>query len=194
MKYRKLLYMKLNVMVAMYCFLCRNIGSHSQYIEQHCLEYNPETLAYLRAKFYTQQQSLVNLSQIFGETPRVHVVYQHCNGTFSTIISSHVKRKHKVIKTDTQIIFTQWGYAYAGEGMLMQVWVCLCRWGYGYAGEGMLMQARFRVWGKIHFRKQQLSFFLSFLKLFFWAQQNLVKHKNWSGPAHDFPNSVATDL
>ena len=107
MKYRKLLYMKLNVMVAMYCFLCRNIGSHSQYIEQHCLEYNPETLAYLRAKFYTQQQSLVNLSQIFGETPRVHVVYQHCNRTFSTIISSHVKRKHKVIKTDTQIIFTQ---------------------------------------------------------------------------------------
>jgi len=42
------------VVVAVYCFLRQNNGSHTHDVMQHCVvEYSAEAIAYLRAKFYT---------------------------------------------------------------------------------------------------------------------------------------------
>jgi len=66
------------------------------------VEYNVEAIAYFLHK---EHHLLVLLSQRIGERPRGHLFYQPCNTTFSNIIS-RVKRKDKVIKANTQMMFT----------------------------------------------------------------------------------------
>jgi len=80
----------------------------------------------LRTNFYTSnEQLLVPLSQRIGERPWGHLVYQHCNTTFSIIISSHVKRKDKVIKKRTereQLLFVEQEVNRPDRHLLLTAW------------------------------------------------------------------------
>ena len=90
------------------------------------------------------------MSQTFGETLRGHLVYQPCNTAFSSIINSYVTRKHKVMKTDTQMVFRN---------------------------KGIFMQALFRVFGGKYILGSNICVFIIIFRTVFLGTTKFGEEK-----------------